>query len=192
MPVTVSPQEFVAKWKHAAGNERAVAQSHFNDLCGLIGHPNPVEADPSGTWFTFEAGATKQGGGEGWADVWKKGCFAWEYKGKHANLDKAYDQLLAVQGLPGKPAAADRVRHRAHPHLHQLHQHREAGLRVTLDDLLKPESVGRLRDAFTNPDALRAAADHRAGHPAGRRRVRAAGRDPAQVGRRAASRPPTS
>ena len=22
----------------------------------------------------------KTGGGDGWADVWKRGCFAWEYK----------------------------------------------------------------------------------------------------------------
>jgi hypothetical protein len=30
----------------------------------------------------------------GFADVWKKGCFAWEYKGKKKNLDDAYQQLL--------------------------------------------------------------------------------------------------
>ena len=36
----------------------------------------------------------KQGGGDGWADVWKKGCFGWEYKGKHKDLDAAYKQLL--------------------------------------------------------------------------------------------------
>jgi hypothetical protein len=26
--------------------------------------------------------------------VWKKDCFAWEYKGKKKNLDEAYKQLL--------------------------------------------------------------------------------------------------
>jgi hypothetical protein len=26
--------------------------------------------------------------------VWKKGTFAWEYKGKHKDLDQAYEQLL--------------------------------------------------------------------------------------------------
>ena len=26
--------------------------------------------------------------------MWKKGCFAWEYKGKKKNLDEAYKQLL--------------------------------------------------------------------------------------------------
>src|SRR3546814_2105466 len=29
-----------------------------------------------------------------WADVWRRECFGWEYKGRHANLDKAYSQLL--------------------------------------------------------------------------------------------------
>ena len=103
MPASLSPQEFVAKWKYAAGTERSVAQSHFNDLCELIRHPKPVDADPSGTWFTFEAGAAKQSGGEGWADVWKKGCFAWEYKGKHANLDRAYQQLLQYKDALENP-----------------------------------------------------------------------------------------
>ena len=30
----------------------------------------------------------------GFADVWKRDCFAWEYKGKKKNLDEAYKQLL--------------------------------------------------------------------------------------------------
>ena len=33
------------------------------------------------------------GGKRGWADVWNKSYFAWEYKGSHAYLDKAYQQL---------------------------------------------------------------------------------------------------
>ncbi len=93
-PNTLTPQDFVAKWRSTSLKERSAAQEHFIDLCHLIGHPTPAEADPAGTNFTFEAGANKQSGGPGWADVWKKGAFAWEYKGKHANLDAAYQQLL--------------------------------------------------------------------------------------------------
>ncbi len=94
MSTTMTPQAFVAKWRRASATERAASQSHFNDLCDLLGQPKPLEADPAGRWFTFEAGASKATGGEGWADVWKMGHFAWEYKGQHANLDKAYAQLL--------------------------------------------------------------------------------------------------
>ena len=36
----------------------------------------------------------KRGGGDGWADVWKQSFFGWEYKGKHKDLNAAYDQLL--------------------------------------------------------------------------------------------------
>jgi hypothetical protein len=91
---TLSPQEFVAKWSQTTLKEKSAAQEHFIDLCHLVGHPTPAEADPTGQTFTFEAGASKQRGGEGWADVWKKGYFAWEYKGKHKDLDQAYEQLL--------------------------------------------------------------------------------------------------
>lgn len=90
----MTPQEFVAKWRGVTLKERSASQSHFNDLCALVGQRNPIEDDPTGERFTFEKGADKQSGGQGWADVWKRDYFAWEYKGKHANLKKAYDQLL--------------------------------------------------------------------------------------------------
>ena len=90
----MSPKDFVDKWRHATLKERSACQEHFIDLCRMVGHSTPAEADPKGEWFTFEAGAAKTSGGQGWADVWKKRYFAWEYKGKHADLDKAYQQLL--------------------------------------------------------------------------------------------------
>ena len=46
---------------------------------------------PAGTSFTFEAGVAKLKGGQGWADVWKRGFFTWEYKGKHADLGRFSD-----------------------------------------------------------------------------------------------------
>lgn len=90
----MTPAEFAAKWSRTELPERASAQEHFLDLCTLVGHPKPAEADPTGESFCFERGATKHGGGDGWADVWKRGHFAFEYKGRHKNLARAYDQLL--------------------------------------------------------------------------------------------------
>ena len=58
MTPTITPQAFVAKWQQATLRERASSQEHFIDLCRLIGHPTPAEADPAGKWFTFEAGAS--------------------------------------------------------------------------------------------------------------------------------------
>src|SRR5688500_11744461 len=85
--------EFIAKWKHSTLTERSAAQSWFLDLCRVVGVDAPTDVDREGTFYTFERGATKTSGKDGWADVWKKGCFAWEFKGKHANLTKAYEQL---------------------------------------------------------------------------------------------------
>jgi type II restriction/modification system DNA methylase subunit YeeA len=90
--MTVS--EFVKKWGRVELTERSASHQHFLDLCDVLEHPKPADVDPSGEWFTFERGADKQGGGKGWADVWKRGYFGWEYKGKHKNLDTAYNQLL--------------------------------------------------------------------------------------------------
>ncbi|HYP38830.1 MAG TPA: DNA methyltransferase [Chloroflexia bacterium] len=92
MPISLP--DFIARWQAATLSERSAAQSHFNDLCDLLGQPKPAEADPTGAWYTFEKGVSKTGGGQGFADVWMRGHFAWEYKGKHKNLDAAYRQLL--------------------------------------------------------------------------------------------------
>jgi len=85
--------QFAAKWARNTRPERAASQSHFNDLCGILGLPTPNEADPDGEWYAFEKGAKKLGGDDGFADVWKRDCFAWEYKGKKKNLAAAYEQL---------------------------------------------------------------------------------------------------
>ena len=60
----------------------------------MLGQPTPAEADTSGAWYTFEKGVTKTGGGHGFADVWMRGHFAVEYKGKGKGLAAAYQQLL--------------------------------------------------------------------------------------------------
>jgi hypothetical protein len=95
--------EFIAKWKKAELKERSAAQEHFIDLCRLVGHQTPAEADPTGETFCFEKGAEKHGGGDGFADVWKKDFFGWEYKGKHKDLSVAYDQLLLYRDALANP-----------------------------------------------------------------------------------------
>jgi len=85
--------QFAAKWARNTRPERAASQSHFNDICEILALPTPNEADPDGDWYAFEKGAKKLGGDDGFADVWKRGCFAWEYKGKKKDLAAAYEQL---------------------------------------------------------------------------------------------------
>ncbi|MBI5961810.1 MAG: class I SAM-dependent DNA methyltransferase [Chloroflexi bacterium] len=100
-----TPQQFVEKWERAELKERASAQSHFDDVCRLVGHPTPTEMDPSGEFFCFEAGGKTTSGGQGYADVWYKGHFAIEYKGKgkYETLDAAYQQLLKYREYLGNP-----------------------------------------------------------------------------------------
>jgi hypothetical protein len=73
----VTPQQFVARWRANTRNERAAAQEHFLDLCALLGEPTP-NSDPTGATYACEKGATRASGGDGWADVWRRGRFAWE------------------------------------------------------------------------------------------------------------------
>lgn len=90
----MTPQQFIAKWQRANLSERSACQQHFLDLCDLLGQPKPAEADPDGSWYTFEKGVKKTEGGDGWADVRMRDRFGWEYKGRHRDLKAAYAQLL--------------------------------------------------------------------------------------------------
>ena len=99
----MTPQAFVTKWRDSSLKESAAAQSHFNDFCLMLGEKSPTEADPSGAWYAFEKGAAKTGGGDGWADVWKRGCFAWEYKSKGRDLGAALKQLKLYHGALDNP-----------------------------------------------------------------------------------------
>ena len=136
-------------------SESAAAQEHFLDLCEVFGHPKPAEADPTGDWYTFERGASKVSGGEGWADVWKKGFFGWEYKGKHKDLDAAYAQLLQYrEALENPPllVVCDMDRFRVHTNftgtVKRVYE-------IALSNLAEPRSIEIMRAVFFNPDALR-------------------------------------
>jgi len=148
----MTPEAFIKKWQDAKTKESSAAQEHFIDLCRLLGEPTPNEADPNGDWYCFEKGATKAGGGEGWADVWKKGCFGWEYKGKGKNLQAALKQLqgyaLALQSPP-LLIVSDLETIVIHTAFTNAVQATHA---FTLEDLAKPETRQKLKWAFTDPD----------------------------------------
>jgi type II restriction/modification system DNA methylase subunit YeeA len=151
----MTPEQFIAKWETAELKERAAAQSHFNDLCELLDEPKPTDADPKGEWYCFERGATKTTGGEGWADVWKRGCFGWEYKGRGASLDKALDQLkryaLALENPPLLIACnLDRFRI-----VTNWTNAVSARHEFDLDGLREPANRQKLKWAFEDPEKLR-------------------------------------
>ena len=149
------PGEFIAKWHASELKERSAAQEHFIDLCRLLGEPTPAEADPTGDHYCFERGAAKDSGGGGWADVWKRHCFAWEYKGKHANLDVAFDQLrqyaLALENPP-LLIVSDMRRFRIRTNwTNSVSKTHEFGL----DDLVDAAVRDKLKWAMSDPERLR-------------------------------------
>jgi type II restriction/modification system DNA methylase subunit YeeA len=147
--------EFIVKWRHVDLTERASSHTHFNDLCRLVEHQDPVSADPQGTWFTFERGAAKATGGDGWADVWKKGFFGWEYKGRHRDLATAYGQLLLYQGALENPpllVVCDTDRILVHTHFPNTPS---VTHELTLAGLADAAQFSILHAVFHEPDRLR-------------------------------------
>jgi hypothetical protein len=98
MQSSLSPQEFVDRWRNTELGERQSYQSHFIDICRLLNHETPSGSgiDSQGNEFVFEAGLKKNTGAQGFADVFLQKHFAIEYKGagKYKDLRAAYDQLL--------------------------------------------------------------------------------------------------
>ena len=66
----MTPAEFITKWKRVKLSERSACQSHFVDLCKVLNQKSPTDADPDGTFYTFERGLKDSEGAQGWADVW--------------------------------------------------------------------------------------------------------------------------
>ena len=86
--------DFTAKWgpggvAHGL-NEEQGAQQHFIELCAVLGVPTPAGGDD----YVFEKGMLTLGQRRGYADVFKRGHFAWENKAPGKPLDAALKQLM--------------------------------------------------------------------------------------------------
>jgi len=147
-------ETFIAKWKNG-GDERRDAQPFFEDLCRLVGHETPREADPGHTWFMYEAGADKTSGGKGWADVWKKGFFGWEAKGTDRSLEKAYEQLkMYADALQNPPLLVVTDLQTIVVHTNFTNSVK-ATHKFTVDELDQPENMRVLRAVFFDPESLK-------------------------------------
>lgn len=156
--MALTPHEFITKWLNSPIKERAAAQAHFLDLCDLLGEPHPAAVDPTGLDYGFEVGATKTTGGNGFADVFKRGFFAWEYKGTRANLDDAFAQLqryaVALDNPPLLIVSDIGTTIRIYTNWTNSVSKR---YEIAIADLEDPVKRGWLKSALSDPEALRPA-----------------------------------
>ena len=170
----MTPAEFKRKWARYSGKETAAYQEHFNDLCALLGQPTPATADPTGSEsFCFQKRVVKDVGlfalqepdriaekpeaerERGFADVWKKSCFAWEYKDKKKNLDAAYQQLLRYrESLLNPPllVVCDFDRYIVRTNFNGTVQETHEFTSANIDG---PQMLHFLRAVFTDPEFLK-------------------------------------
>ncbi|HJP67699.1 MAG TPA: DNA methyltransferase [Sphingomicrobium sp.] len=150
----VTPDQFIRKWQTSTLKERSAAQEHFIDLCHLLEEPTPG-TDATGADYSFERGAIKTTGAGGWADVWKRGCFGWEYKAKGRDLNAALSQLqqyaLALNNPP-LLIVSDFDRIRIHTNwtntVSRVHE-------ITLEDLRDADKRQIIKWAMSDPERLR-------------------------------------
>jgi hypothetical protein len=157
----LTSQQFVAKWSQIELSERAASQEHFIDLCRMLGQPTPAEHDATGAEYSFEKGviptgsASKASKGEaGFADVWWRGKFAWEYKrkGKYKNLEEAYRQLLQYREALDNPPlliVSDIARTEIHTNFTGTAKAIHA---IPLAEI--PDKISLLRRVFTDPESF--------------------------------------
>ena len=160
----VTPAQFIAKWSRVELSEVAASQSHFNDLCRLLGQPNPTDYDPTGDEYSFAKSVAVTGpasagskGDRGFADVWWRGKFAWEYKrkDKYKDLTEAYRQLCQYrEALVNPPLliVSDIARTEIHTNFTDtptvVHT-------VLLAELAQPAKLDLLRRVFTDPQSFK-------------------------------------
>lgn len=151
----MTPTEFISKWRNNSLTERQASHTHFIDLCHLLDEPPPYASGTDAETYCFERGATKTTGADGWADVWKRGAFGWEYKGPRKDLTAAYAQLqqyaVALENPP-LLVVCDRERFRIHTNFtNSVSKVYE----IELDELAQPERRAILKAVFSDPESLR-------------------------------------
>ena len=150
-----SLDRFIRTYANSKLTERQGSQTHFNELCAVLAVGAPIETDSSGSWYCFERGVDKTTGRKGWADVWKRGYFAWEYKGPHKDLDAAFAQLQQyAPALENPPllVTSDLVSFEIHTNWNNTISEKHV---LTLEDLRDPENLRKLRAVFEDPGYLR-------------------------------------
>ncbi|HMN57145.1 MAG TPA: hypothetical protein PKE15_07860, partial [Ottowia sp.] len=154
----MTPSDFIAKWAPGGPaahlNEEQGAQSHFLDLCELLGVPKPGSAGLADE-YVFERRSLVLGEARGYADVFYRDHFAWENKAPGKNLDAALRQLQQYSLALANPpllVVCDRLTIRIHT---QFNGHPSETHTVRIEQLDQPEQQALLRRLWLAPESFR-------------------------------------
>ncbi len=155
----MTPQDFQAKWGPGGPaydlNERQGAQTYFLDLCELLGMPQPAMGGDAKGDYIFEKQTLALGQQRGFADVFKRGAFAWENKAPGKDLDVALKQLLGYSHALDNPpllVVCDRLTTIIHT---QFTGHPTVTHTVQLAELALPDKQALLRRVWQDPESFR-------------------------------------
>lgn len=144
----MTPEQFIATWSQNSLSEKGGAQPHFEDLCRMLGVPPPRQSGE----YCYEQGLKKTVGANGFADVWKRGCFAWENKGPDKDLLPALLQLKNYAGALDNPpvlVVCNRERIEIHP---CFTGYPSTPRIIELADIGRPENLKALKCLFSESD----------------------------------------
>ena len=142
----MTPEHFIATWENTTLNEEQGAQSWFNDLCDLIGHPKPL-GELNGLTYAFEHRVET-----GKADAYYENHFGWEFKTHEGQLDDAMRQVLGYSMYLKTPpllvvSAFNVIRIRTNfPGMESVQRE------IRIADLVEPETLAVVKRIFTDPD----------------------------------------
>jgi hypothetical protein len=155
----MTPQDFQAKWGPGGPayhlNERQGAQSYFADLCTLLGVPQPAMGGDAKGDYIFEKQTLALGQQRGFADVFKRGAFAWENKAPGKDLGVALKQLLGYSHALDNPpllVVCDRLTTIIHT---QFTGHPTVTHEVKLAEMDLPDKQALLRRVWLDPESFR-------------------------------------
>ena len=117
----------------------------------MLGVPKPGSVDG----YVFEKQTLVLGEARGYADVFKRGAFAWENKAPGKNLDAALKQLLNYSSALSNPpilVVCDRLQIRVQT---QFTGHPTEKFTVLLAELAHPDALAKLRRIWLDPESFR-------------------------------------
>lgn len=150
---------FIAKWGPGGSgyalNERQGAQQHFIELCDLLGVERPTGVNDEHADYLFEKQTLMLGEKRGYADVFKRSAFAWEYKAPGRSLEAALSQLMRYAMALGNPPlliVSDRLKIEVHTHFTGRPTEKHE---ILLKELSDPAKRELLRKCFEDPEWFR-------------------------------------